>query len=154
MINHRRIVTAVTDDDRSVITDRGPSPNVITPAPGRTLAEQWMCTRIDTDLLTAPDGTTAGFVPVPPPGGVLFRLVSFPPDPHGQMHRTDTIDFVTVVSGQLVLVLEGGEEVTLGQGDTVIQRGATHAWRNDTDQPCVASVVIVSAQADTDTAAD
>jgi quercetin dioxygenase-like cupin family protein len=77
---------------------------------------------------------------------VLFRVVSFPPDPDGQMHRTDTLDFVTVVSGELVLALEDGDEATLGPGDTVIQRGTTHAWRNKTDRPAVASVVIVSGQ--------
>jgi quercetin dioxygenase-like cupin family protein len=145
-MENQRIVTAVTRDGRSVIVDTGPSLHVVTPAPGLMLSEQWTCGRIGQGMVNDPDRTTAEFAPVPPPGGVLFRVVTFPPDPDGQMHRTDTVDFVTILSGELVLSLEDGDEATLGPGDTVIQRGTTHAWHNRTDQPAVASVVLVSAE--------
>ena len=143
-MENRRIVTAVTEDGRSVITEAGPLPRVIEPAPGLVLSEQWTCDRLGDGLLDRPDATTTDFSPVPPPGGALFRLVVFPPDPVGQMHRTGTVDFVTILSGELVLALENGEEAALGPGDTVVQRGATHAWRNLTDRPAVASVVLLS----------
>jgi quercetin dioxygenase-like cupin family protein len=145
-MDNTRIVTAVTGAGRSVIAETGPCPHVVTPAPGLTLSEQWTCDHTGKGILEGSDHTTADFTPVPPPGGVLFRVVTFPPDPDGQMHRTDTVDFVTILSGELVLALEDGDEATLGPGDTVIQRGATHAWHNRTDQPAVASVVLVSAE--------
>ena len=45
-------------------------------------------------------------------------------------HRTDTIDMLYVASGQIVLSLDDGAEVTLSAGDTVVQNGTRHAWRN------------------------
>ena len=50
------------------------------------------------------------------------------------MHATDTIDYLVVVSGELVLVLETGE-VTLRAGDLIVDRGVLHGWRNDSDAP-------------------
>ena len=140
-----RVVTGV-EDDRSMIVEQGPAPTVVTPAPGLEIAEQWRCERVGDGLLDAPDRSAEGFAPVPPPGGALFRLVSFAPDPNGAMHRTETVDFVAVISGQLVLSLDGGEEVALGPGDTVIQRGATHAWCNRTDETALAAVVMFTAE--------
>jgi quercetin dioxygenase-like cupin family protein len=135
----QRVVTGVDADGRSIIVEHG-RPAVVTPAPGLSLAEQWMCER------TAPDAAIDGFALTPPRGGALFRLVAFAPDPDGQMHRTDTVDFAVVVAGELVLALDGGEEVTLRQGDTVIQRSATHAWRNRTGEEAVLAVVLLDAE--------
>jgi mannose-6-phosphate isomerase-like protein (cupin superfamily) len=78
---------------------------------------------------------------------VGWGLVSFPPGfgaDGGGWHRTPSIDFVTVVSGKIVLALDE-EEVQLGSGDCVVQRGTRHAWRNPSDEPCVLSVVSMPA---------
>jgi mannose-6-phosphate isomerase-like protein (cupin superfamily) len=58
------------------------------------------------------------------------------------MHITDTIDFVHVISGQMVLELDR-REVTVKTGDTVIMRGAWHNWRNEWDEPCTVASVLV-----------
>jgi mannose-6-phosphate isomerase-like protein (cupin superfamily) len=62
------------------------------------------------------------------------------------MHRTPTIDIVVVISGAMDLVLDGGEEVHLQPGDSVIQRGTMHAWRNQGPEPCVAVAFMVRAE--------
>ncbi len=62
------------------------------------------------------------------------------------MHKTETIDFITVVSGEVFLKLDGGEEVHLKAGDLVVQRGTWHAWRNRSSEPCILSAVMVSAE--------
>jgi mannose-6-phosphate isomerase-like protein (cupin superfamily) len=49
------------------------------------------------------------------------------------MHTTDTIDFEVVLEGTVVLELDGGAEVTLRPGDTVVQNGTRHRWRNPGD---------------------
>jgi mannose-6-phosphate isomerase-like protein (cupin superfamily) len=114
-----------------------------------------------------------GPVPLePPPGGTIFRLAILPPDERlvelttdpsfmAEMatkydggdshsdeefayHRTDTIDYVQVLSGELVLELDSGEEVELRRGDCVVQRGTNHAWRNRSGKPVVVSSVLVS----------
>ena len=56
------------------------------------------------------------------------------------MHATDTIDYLVIISGHVTLVMEDGE-AQLGPGDMVVDRGVMHAWRNDTDAPCLAAVV-------------
>ena len=52
------------------------------------------------------------------------------------MHTTDTIDFEYVISGEVWLELDDGEEVHLRAGDTVVQNGTRHAWRNKGSEPC------------------
>ena len=52
------------------------------------------------------------------------------------MHQTDTIDFEYVISGEVWLELDDGKEVHLKAGDTVVQNGTIHAWRNKGSEPC------------------
>jgi mannose-6-phosphate isomerase-like protein (cupin superfamily) len=66
------------------------------------------------------------------------------PDAPG-MHTTASVDFEYVVSGRVVLELDDGVTVELGPGDTVIQNGTRHAWRNPFDEPCTMVVVLVGA---------
>ena len=66
------------------------------------------------------------------------------PDAPG-MHTTATVDYEFVVSGRIVLELDDGASVELGPGDTVVQNGTRHAWRNPFDEPCVMVVTLVGA---------
>lgn len=59
------------------------------------------------------------------------------------MHETKTIDFITIVSGEISCVYEDGE-VTLRPGDTMIQREANHGWVNRSSEPCVMTCVMIS----------
>ena len=61
------------------------------------------------------------------------------------MHTTATIDFEYVISGSIVLELDDGAEVTLNAGDTVVQNGTRHAWRNRGTEPCRLVVAICGA---------
>lgn len=69
------------------------------------------------------------------------------PDKPG-MHTTATVDYEYVASGRCVLELDDGATRELGPGDTVIQNGTRHAWRNPYDEPCVMVVVAVGAHHD------
>jgi mannose-6-phosphate isomerase-like protein (cupin superfamily) len=66
------------------------------------------------------------------------------PDAPG-MHTTPTIDFEVILSGEIVLELDDGASVTLRAGDTIVQNGTRHRWRNDTDVPAVIAVFICGA---------
>ena len=66
------------------------------------------------------------------------------PDAPG-MHTTATIDYEFVVSGSVLLELDDGVEVELHPGDTVVQNGTRHAWRNRGTEPCTLVVVLVGA---------
>jgi mannose-6-phosphate isomerase-like protein (cupin superfamily) len=59
------------------------------------------------------------------------------------MHTTPTVDYGVVLSGRLVLDLDGGEIAELQAGDVVVQNGVRHAWRNPTSEPAVAFFVLM-----------
>jgi len=61
------------------------------------------------------------------------------------MHTTDTTDFEIVLSGGVILELDDGAKVTLSPGDTVVQNGTRHRWRNTGTEPAVMGVAIVGA---------
>ena len=69
------------------------------------------------------------------------------PDAPG-MHTTASVDYEYVVSGRVVLELDDGVTRELGPGDTVIQNGTRHVWRNPYDETCVMVVVLVGAHHD------
>ncbi len=59
------------------------------------------------------------------------------------MHTTDTIDFEWIVSGEVWLDLDDGATVQLRAGDTVVQNGTRHRWRNEGAEPCRIVVFMV-----------
>jgi quercetin dioxygenase-like cupin family protein len=60
------------------------------------------------------------------------------------LHQTDSVDIITIISGEMYAVLETTETL-LKPGDTFVQRGTRHAWSNRTDQPCVYVSIMVGA---------
>ena len=64
---------------------------------------------------------------------------------HPGMHKTDTVDYAIVLSGEIYAVMDEGE-VLLRAGDCLVQRGTSHAWSNRTQTPCVIAFVLVAAK--------
>ncbi|OCK73962.1 cupin domain protein [Lepidopterella palustris CBS 459.81] len=64
------------------------------------------------------------------PNGTVIRHTETPPGGCTPMHRTLTLDYAAVLEGEVDLILDSGEVRRLKRGDTVIQRGTMHAWRN------------------------
>jgi quercetin dioxygenase-like cupin family protein len=62
------------------------------------------------------------------------------------MHRTHSLDFGIVMSGELELELDGGAVQHLKAGDIVVQRGTNHLWRNPSrDTVCRVVFVLIEA---------
>jgi quercetin dioxygenase-like cupin family protein len=61
------------------------------------------------------------------------------------MHTTATIDFEVVLEGEVWLELDDGKEVHLKAGDTVVQNGTRHAWRNHGTVPARLAVFLIGA---------
>ncbi len=70
-----------------------------------------------------------------PTDGALFVYTDFPPGGGSPMHATDTLDLLVVLSGSVTFITETGETL-LRAGDVLVDRGAMHAWRNDSSEPC------------------
>jgi mannose-6-phosphate isomerase-like protein (cupin superfamily) len=65
---------------------------------------------------------------------------------HPGMHTTNTVDFEYVISGEVWLELDDGQEVQLRAGDTVVQNGTRHAWRNKSTEPCRMVTCLIGAR--------
>jgi mannose-6-phosphate isomerase-like protein (cupin superfamily) len=87
-------------------------------------------------MFSLPPASTAGSEMAPGTGDIeteapgLLRYMDLS-DPG--MHTTDTIDFEVILEGTVVLELDDGAEVTLHPGDTVVQNGTRHRWKNPGD---------------------
>ncbi|KAJ7885781.1 hypothetical protein B0H14DRAFT_2699030 [Mycena olivaceomarginata] len=66
--------------------------------------------------------------------GSNFRCWEFAPGMVSPLHRTVTLDYAIVFRGSVTLELEEGERITLNEGDTVVQRGTMHTWRNESKE--------------------
>ena len=77
--------------------------------------------------------------------GAVFRLVSFGPGVAPRNHRTDSIDYAVVMSGEIDMELDD-TTVHLKAGDVLVQRGTIHNWVNKGTAPCVIAFVLVAAQ--------
>jgi Cupin domain len=66
-------------------------------------------------------------------------------DRHPGFHKTDTIDYAVVLSGEIYALMDEGE-VLLRAGDVLVQRGTNHAWSNRSDAPCQIAFVLIDAK--------
>ena len=87
----------------------------------------------------------ASSAPRPPPKGTRFCVIDFPPGNHPGMHRTETVDYVIVLEGEIEMDMDDST-VKLKQGDIMIQRGTNHAWANRSDKRARVAFVLVDAE--------
>jgi len=154
-----------------VIASDGPSPHVL-PIGGRTdlaLTNLWVTDGTPGTNEGNADAAARPVVLEPPVGGTIFRVVEFPPDKvtadfdrkaafgsmgadhamdpdasrHPGMHKTATVDYAIVLSGEIWAVMDEGE-TRLETGDCLVQRGTNHAWSNRSDRPCLVAFILVS----------
>ncbi len=144
--------------------------------PGMSTAMLWATSPGEPVSAAGPDPTPRVASQVPLPGGTCFVIVRFPPDSvfrdpgfdaaaadaeqrlaspgipelmepgNPGMHTTDTVDYCVVLSGEVWLELDGGVLTHLRAGDTVVQNGTRHAWRNLSEEPVTMAVVQIGAQ--------
>jgi mannose-6-phosphate isomerase-like protein (cupin superfamily) len=134
----------------------------------------WVTDSIPADLSNDGDAADRKIGVLPPPSGTIFKLIDFAPQkdlqsdyetrlrifkglglaPEGEprekprdpgMHRTRTIDYVVILSGEIEMLLDDSE-IHLKAGDVVVQRATNHAWVNRGDQPCRVAFVLIDAK--------
>jgi mannose-6-phosphate isomerase-like protein (cupin superfamily) len=148
----RRVVTGHDQSGKSVVLSDGPPPQhhpMQGAAVGADFFEIWNSTR-PVPLLTAaePEPNERAFTIMPVSGHLLRIIEIYPPSQGGKrtvMHRTRTLDYVVVIEGEIVLVLDDSE-VTLRPGEVVVQRGTDHAWENRSSAPARMAFFHIDAQ--------
>ncbi|MFE4754997.1 cupin domain-containing protein [Streptomyces mirabilis] len=142
MESTRYIVTGHNEAGKAVFVEDGDSP-FVQEIMGSTTVDFWQVMQTPADNVN--DYFKGGAELPPPANGSVFRVVEFSPETPCVMHRTATVDYGYVVSGEIHLVLDG-EERLLKAGDAIVQRGTIHGWDNRSDQPCVVVFVLVDAE--------
>jgi mannose-6-phosphate isomerase-like protein (cupin superfamily) len=141
---------------------------------GLTNTLLWVLDTIPADLSDPIDTANKKVGVAPPPGGLTFRVVEFAPEsevkadyetrlrilqsiglaPEGEsrdkprdatMHRTRTVDFAIILSGEIDMLLDDSE-IHLKPGEVVIQRGTNHAWFNRGNAPCQVAFILTDAK--------
>jgi quercetin dioxygenase-like cupin family protein len=82
---------------------------------------------------------------VPPPNGSRFCVIDFPAGAPGTMHRTETVDYVLVLAGEIEMDMDDST-VKLKACDILIQRGTNHSWVNRSTQHARVAFVLLDAQ--------
>ena len=168
----RRIVTGHDAKGKSIIVSDGPSPHVlrISNRDDFALTNLWVTDSAPASNAGNADAAKRTVVLEPPANGTIFRVVEFPPeksgapfdrnaafaamgadhamDPdasrHPGMHKTSTVDYAIVLSGEIWALMDEGETL-MRAGDCLVQRGTNHAWSNRSDAPCLVAFILVSA---------
>ena len=149
------------------VYQRSPGSSIVT--------ELWDTRSTPADNRGDADPTLRDFRLPPPKNGSVFRIIHYPPDReriaalqaehashtddgtgraaaldrsnsrHPGFHKTSSIDYAIVLSGEIFALMESGE-VLLKQGDVLVQRGTNHAWSNRSDAPAILAFVLIDAE--------
>lgn len=174
----RRVVTGHDENGRAICVSDSQCTDILQRPnrPGVTLTNFWKCETTPAEY-DGPEETLGDtFVLHPPKNGSVFRVVEFEPeDPeviknvdgkaafaemgagdnivedarHPYMHRTNSVDYAVILSGEIVMLLDD-TEVLLKAGDVCVQRGTNHAWSNQGTETCLIAFVLVDAVAKLD----
>ena len=140
----RRVVTGHDEQGRAKVLIDEQVKNVHSQRPGAQYSVIWSSEGFplsndgDDDPSNKKIGTTID-------NGTVFRVVSFGPGVSPRNHRTDSIDYAVVMSGEIDMELDIGS-VHLKSGDVLVQRGTIHNWVNKGTVPCVIAFTLISAK--------
>jgi mannose-6-phosphate isomerase-like protein (cupin superfamily) len=169
----RRVVTGLDADNKAVVLFDSRVALAAGPA-GIASVNLWITDSYPPALtFNGDDPATRPIGISPPDNGTKFRIVEFPPldaateakmDPqllqksvgdrapargvpttHPLMHRTRSLDYAVVLSGEVDMMLDG-TSVRLKPGDTVVQQATNHAWVNRGTVPCRILFVLMDSQ--------
>jgi quercetin dioxygenase-like cupin family protein len=140
----RRVVTGHDNQGRAKVLIDEQVSNVVSSRPGAQSSVIWSSIGFpvsndgDNDPSHKEIATTID-------NGAVFRIVSFGPGVSPRNHRTDSIDYAVVISGEIDMELDVGS-VHLKAGDVLVQRGTVHNWVNNGSAPCVIAFTLIASK--------
>jgi mannose-6-phosphate isomerase-like protein (cupin superfamily) len=140
----RRIVTGHDATGRAIVKIDEIAQNLVSSRPGATSCVVWTTEGFpvnndgEEDEGLRKTGTTLD-------NGTVFRILQLAPGVSPRNHRTDSIDYAVVMSGEVDMELDD-TTVYLKAGDVLVQRGTIHNWINRGAEPCVIAFVLIAAK--------
>jgi mannose-6-phosphate isomerase-like protein (cupin superfamily) len=140
----RRVITGHDSSGHAVVKIDEVARNLVSSRPGATAGVVWTTEGFPVDNTGEEDaglrktGTTLD-------NGTVFRILELAPGVTPRNHRTDSIDYVVVMSGEVDMELDDAT-VHLKAGDVLVQRGTIHDWVNRGTEPCVIAFVLIAAK--------
>ena len=141
----RRVVTGHDAKNVAKVLVDAPATNAKYPNSGLVSTLMWITDQNPADIAVGEQIEDLGARIVgtaPPANGTRFCVIDFPPGNHAHMHRTETIDYIIVMDGEIEMDMDNST-VKLRAGDILIQRGTNHAWANRSDKPARVAFVLV-----------
>lgn len=148
MTGLRRVVTGHDRNSKALALMDGEISNVKHGKSGAVLRHLWNTDETPADIAAGEAIEDAGLRPhitPPPPRGTRFVMIDYPPGNRGAMHRTETVDYVIVLSGEIDMEMDEST-VHLKAGDVMVQRGTNHGWFNRGTEVARVAFVLVDAQ--------
>ena len=167
----RRVVTKLDSSGKAVVMI-DESTRLTAPRPPNYAANIWVTDKSLPDFSSTDDRGKTKVGLVPPKSGTVFRIVDFAPDSQGEhptdmnhmmkivgaeapkrglpprhpmMHRTRSLDYVIILSGEIDMLLDDSE-VHLKAGDVLVQQATNHAWVNRSGKPCRVAFILIDSQ--------
>ncbi len=140
----RRVVTGHDASGRAQVKIDEVTNNLPSGRPGRSACVVWTTESFPVDNTVDEDGGKRQ-VGTTLRNGTVFRVVEFSPGVSPRNHRTDSIDYAVVMSGEIDMELDDSV-VHLKAGDVLVQRGTIHNWVNRGTVPCVIAFILIDAK--------
>ena len=147
-INVHRVVTGHDANGKAVVRIDDAGAHVVSAR--ANMSRQLIWTTDDLPVAFAEDDEDKGAreIGTTIKNGSVFRVIEYAPGVAPRNHRTDSIDYAVVISGEIDMEMDD-IVVHLKAGDVLVQRGTIHNWVNKGTEPCVIAFVLISAEGDT-----
>jgi len=144
----RRVITGHDGQNVAKVIREGRATNTKRPRDGVASTLMWCSDALPADIAVGEDVEDMGariLGTAPPENGSRFIVMEFAAGVVSEMHRTETIDYIAVLSGEIEMDMDDST-VKLRAGDIMVQRGTNHAWANRSTQPARLAIVLLDAK--------
>jgi mannose-6-phosphate isomerase-like protein (cupin superfamily) len=167
----RRVVTKLDPAGKAVVMfdDRVPLTAARSPV---GVGDLWVTENSPAELSATEDLAHVKVGIQPPRSGTIFRVVDYPPTSsaiekldintmmrvigadapakglpprHPMMHRTRSVDYAIILSGEIDMLLDEGE-VHFKAGEVLVQQATNHAWVNRGKENCRIAFILIDSQ--------
>jgi quercetin dioxygenase-like cupin family protein len=141
----RRVITGHDSKNVAKVIIDGTAKNTKLPREGVASTLIWCSDQMPVDIGIGENAEDMGariLGTAPPPNGSRFIVMEFAPGVVSEMHRTETIDYIVVLSGEIEMDMDDST-VKLHAGDIMVQRGTNHAWANRSQEPARLAIVLM-----------